>query len=60
VKFGLKSLESSLGEVVYLGHAHRVTPGGKPCVGRARTRLSVQDSGLPKASSRREMYGLTP
>jgi hypothetical protein len=49
-----------LGEVVYLGHAHRVTPGGKPCVGRARTHLLVQDSGRPNALSRREMYGWTP
>jgi hypothetical protein len=37
VKFGLKALESGCGEVVYLGHAHRVTPGGKPCEGRAKT-----------------------
>jgi hypothetical protein len=33
----LKALESGCGEVVYLGHAHRVTPGGKPCEGRAKT-----------------------
>jgi hypothetical protein len=37
VKFGLKALEGGFGEVVYLGHAHRVTPGGKPCEGRAKT-----------------------
>jgi hypothetical protein len=60
VKFGLKSLKSSLGEVVYLGHDHRVTPGGKPCDGRAKTCELPQDIGLPKAQSGREMYGLTP
>ena len=36
VKFGLKALKSGCGEVVYLGHAHRVTAGGKPCDGRAQ------------------------
>jgi hypothetical protein len=46
VKFGLKALESGCGEVMYLGHDHRVTPGGKPCHGRAKTCELPQDSGL--------------
>jgi hypothetical protein len=46
VKFGLESLEGGFGEVMYLGHAHRVTPGGKPCDGRAKTCELPQDSGL--------------
>jgi hypothetical protein len=46
VEFCLKALESGCGEVVYLGHAHRVTPGGKPCDGRAKTCELPQGSGL--------------
>jgi hypothetical protein len=51
VKFGLESLEGGFGEVVYLGHAHRVTPGGKPCDGRAKTCELPQDSRRTRTSN---------